>query len=437
MAHVWNVIDGDIYVSKNGDDVTGDGTMANPYASINKATTVGVTGNKIIIGTGVWQEARGTSTNAYHFIGDGETLFDAAGFAMKAGDVMTYINVIDSGANSRFLANNGAFNFNKCNFYFINLSPYSTVVQTHIYTNCLIKACNFANGTASSYVNRQYYNCVLDSIIHPLASHNIAMNDRLYSSIVINSTLFIGTQDVLQYSDYNIIENSFIYYHNYNGAVLATPTWLQTNGYFVKSKWLNPKFNNPEIGDYTLKPDSPCLFSGKNNTTIGAFGLGYSFDANSSEFTKEGGAVFSQTTLVDDIIRTNQVINGVTRFLFQLASGHASGNVESAWIDLQTIRYLLITRLFANIIYNAAGVATSRPDNLETAGEKAVFYDFELKYCNEESEKATAAWKNVIWNKAVTIDNTGRGNADPAFVASEAQYISARFIKIKLYMTEV
>ncbi len=243
-----------------------------------------------------------------------------------------------------------------------------------------------------------------------------------------------------------VFENTVFLEYTLSGYSGSTFTLLgyclikdyKSGGYNAESDIIgaDPKFNNPDIGDYTLQPTSPCLFAGRNNSTIGAFGLGYSFNANSSEFTKEGGALFSQTTSEDDIVRTQQTINGVSHFLFQMNAGHASGNIESAWIDLQAIRYLLITRIFANLIYNASGVATSRPDNLEAVGEKAIYYDFELKYCNEESEKATAAFKNVIWNKAVTIDNSDRGNADPAFVASEAKYISARFVKIKLYMTE-
>lgn len=431
MAHVWNVIDGDIYVSKNGDDVTGDGTMANPYASINKATTVGAAGNKIVIGTGVWEEARGTSANKYHFIGDGDVIFGyqqptyfiAAVTNGGGGDVLENIKIKNGGIKNLFPKFTTNLDFVKC-------------------IGCEI---DYICGGLGSYQIIHIERCLVKKV-YGINNRNNSITFYSFNSVFLDIELIVAAYG-MEYK-FLIIQNSIILNWNVTGAASTCQVLSQeknliyknpNNSLYLFNDYINldPLFNNPAIGDYTLQPTSPCLFSGKNNTTIGAFGLGYSFDANSYEFTKEGGAVFSQTTLVDDIIRTNQVINGVTRFLFQLASGHASGNVESVWIDLQTIRYLLITRLFANIIYNAAGVATSRPDNLETAGEKAVFYDFELKYCNEESEKATAAWKNVIWNKAVTIDNTERGNADPAFVASEAKYISARFIKIKLYMTEV
>ncbi len=206
---------------------------------------------------------------------------------------------------------------------------------------------------------------------------------------------------------------------------------LANSGSFV----LNPKFNADN--DYTLSLQSPCLFAGKNNASIGAFGLGYRYDANSAEFSAELGAVYSSTASVQDIIKTSMSVNGVVRYLFQLNTGHLSGSVESAWIDFQAIRYLLITRLFANIIYNASGVAISLADNVSSAGEKAVYYDFELKWCNTEAEKAAAVWRSVVWNKAVTTDNSGRGNADPLYVPAESKYISARYIKIKIYLTEL
>ena len=432
MAHVWNVIDGDIYVSKNGDDVTGDGSMAAPYASINKGFIELLPGQKLVLGAGVWKESAGVNAaKNFHLIGDGDVIFDGS----------------DSVYFSAIMPWNNAWDWFFTNLQFVGydnhvgLSHDSTAGFVGVFqmVNCYFEGADAYKPLRQVDLKVSAFKCIFNKTTKQpsgMVNCTVIAKNTYYLTTGLNCIIVGGRIDLLYSPNYSVLYNCLFYYNN---TLIGTfeQARLHTYGYKLDNcNNLNPKFNNPDIGDYTLQSDSPCLFAGKNNTTIGAFGLGYSFDANSSEFTKEGGAVFSQTTLVDDIIRTSQVINGVTRFLFQLASGHASGNVEGAWIDLQTIRYLLITRLFANIIYNASGVATSRPDNLETAGEKAVFYDFELKYCNEESEKATAAWKNVIWNKAVTIDNTGRGNADPAFVASEAQYISARFIKIKLYMTE-
>ncbi len=431
MAHVWNITDGDIYVSKNGDDVAGDGSMSAPYASFNKATTEGTDGDKIVIGTGVWQEERGVSTNSYKFFADGESVIDLLGgfrnrhsdelasFTLKGNSTNFYINSLVETLKFRdcifdnvyFDSANVTFYMEGCVFFKCFFRQYYTSTMTFYINRCIFAFCSCVNAIGAFDLRNMEF-------------------EKLTNSILYKNIHFGGSRQSVDYI--------CMYDCNWatSGANQVSLNSIQEGGYMQNSIGLNPLFNDFNAGDYTLNPNSPCLYSGKNNATIGAFGLGYSFGANSSEFTTEGGATFSQTSSENDIIRTQQSINGITRFLFQLNSGHTSGNIESAWIDLQQIRYLLITRLFANIIYNASGVATSRPDNLESAGEKAVYYDFELKYCNEESEKDTAVWKNVIWNKAVTIDNSGNGNADPSFAANEAQYISARFIKIKLYMTE-
>jgi hypothetical protein len=441
--HVWNIIDGDIYVSKNGDDVTGDGSMALPYASINKATDVGVDGDKIVIGTGLWQEARGTSTNKYQFIGDGQVVFDYSGGSyflpwlnlITGSDTIESIIINNDGVDlaiyntsSRgFVHDSDKFpTYINCHIDNIGINQNTTAYKS-VFVNakgCKINTIEQKYNVPNKYFNLYLTNCTVFRFNFPYAVHAFIQYYKFINTILHNYEVQLANNQIItQLCAYNLIS---VVASNANVSYLDSTNYLG----------LDPKYNNEAIGDYTLKPNSPCLFAGKNNSTIGAYGLGYSFDANSLEFTKEGGAVFSQTTSVDDIVRTSQTINGITRFLFQMSAGHASGNIESAWIDLQAIRYLLITRIFANLIYNASGVATSRPDNLEAAGEKAVYYDFDLKFCNEESEKAAATFKNVIWNKAVTIDNSDRGNADPAFVASEAKYISARFVKIKLYMTE-
>jgi len=46
-----------IYVSKNGNDTTGNGSLSNPYATISKALTESINGDTILIREGVYEEA--------------------------------------------------------------------------------------------------------------------------------------------------------------------------------------------------------------------------------------------------------------------------------------------------------------------------------------------------------------------------------------------
>lgn len=48
------IVNSDIYVSKQGNDTTGNGTISNPYATVSKAITSAVSGNSIYIDEGIY-----------------------------------------------------------------------------------------------------------------------------------------------------------------------------------------------------------------------------------------------------------------------------------------------------------------------------------------------------------------------------------------------
>ncbi len=123
MAHVWNITTGTIYVSKNGNDVTGNGSKELPYASINKATTVGATGNIIVIGTGVWAESRGTSTNVYTYVGDGEVVFDLSQHNnyFKSGETVKGVSVINNRTYDIVTAS-GTINIVECDIEYLRVN---------------------------------------------------------------------------------------------------------------------------------------------------------------------------------------------------------------------------------------------------------------------------------------------------------------------------
>ena len=78
MAFKWNINPSgtNIYVDKDGNDSTGNGTSSNPYKSIAKATSVGTSGNNIILGNGVWEEQRTLNSKAFKWWGSGGTVID-------------------------------------------------------------------------------------------------------------------------------------------------------------------------------------------------------------------------------------------------------------------------------------------------------------------------------------------------------------------------
>jgi len=408
----WTITDGDIYVSKNGNDTIGDGSMNNPYASLNKGfIELGET-KKIVIGTGTWKESVSTFPKSFYMIGDGEVIFNGYNsnrFNMII-NVGTLIDVNITIKNIKFkeyytytgfiwwtFSENSRINIISCSTEYRGIINYTNAVMNNIYDNTIkYKNTTFYRfDSANNTIKGTFTNC---TIIGPTLN---SIGGQLYNSILTDYTFTNGTYA------------SFCCLYNFSPTII----------YGINNiKGLNPKFNNTNIGDYTLQPDSPCLFAGKNNTHIGAFGLGYNVNANSTEFTEEGGAIFSQSNVgsgtENDIVKTSQTINGVTTRYFILKTGHTEGTVESEWIDFQTLTEINSVKLFANFIYDEDGIATDRVDidNNDT-GQYPNQYDFELKVALDDTEKTTATWQEVIWNK-------------------ELSNISARFVKLKIYMKE-
>lgn len=76
-----SAVGGDVYVSKTGDDKTGDGSKANPYATISKALEMVSSGGNIHILKGTYNEAGLTIDKNVHILGESQvnTIIDAQG----------------------------------------------------------------------------------------------------------------------------------------------------------------------------------------------------------------------------------------------------------------------------------------------------------------------------------------------------------------------
>ena len=66
------------YVSKRGNDTTGDGTAQNPYASIAKVTSVATAGTNIMLDDYRWSEQRTLNNRAFRWWGNGKCELNGA-----------------------------------------------------------------------------------------------------------------------------------------------------------------------------------------------------------------------------------------------------------------------------------------------------------------------------------------------------------------------
>ena len=66
------------YVSKRGNDTTGDGTAQNPYASIAKATAMATAGTNIMLDDYSWSEQRTLNNRVFIWWGNGKCELNGA-----------------------------------------------------------------------------------------------------------------------------------------------------------------------------------------------------------------------------------------------------------------------------------------------------------------------------------------------------------------------
>jgi hypothetical protein len=141
---------GVIWVAKDGNDVTGNGTRALPYATLEKVRTVSANNDTIYVKTGIYTENNASfggvyTTKPQTFIGLGNTEIRATGIYpiyAAAGLNLRNINVNGSGKTYaiRMVADAVNYNFNNCklvggDYVFYYITANNSILTA---TNCYI-----------------------------------------------------------------------------------------------------------------------------------------------------------------------------------------------------------------------------------------------------------------------------------------------------------
>ena len=280
------------YVSKRGNDTTGDGTKRNPYASIAKATSVATAGTNIMIDDGVWSQQRTLNNRAFKWWGNGSTWLknDTIPFTGYGGDDFNFLKMT-GGAGAAVVS--CSFNFCHCT----NLSVCeSTYGGEHISANysILINQLCFIIGNN----NQPIENCILINCWSSRATTNSL-------SIVRNNIIIGGAVNMShQYCDYN------------NYTTLAIPTANGGNSHSINNattgQTLADYFNKYDASDwlqcdFTAKAGSKNIGAGEKGTTIG-LNQGYTMYADNSAndvFKESNGATLKN-------IAWDNTLNGYT-----------------------------------------------------------------------------------------------------------------------------
>jgi hypothetical protein len=386
------------YVSKDGNDTTGSGTTTAPYATINKARQVTTANNqKIVIGSGIWKETLAASSYVNDFIGEQGAVLD--------GSTADYVS---------FKNNDTATNITFQN-YTVNCVYIATDLRGLIIQNCVFNNCNMYANSCPKHTKNVFYNCTFSC-----GSTQIEM---YYDGCYFKNTIGAATKNTdvctkVKNCIINSPEMKFAYdttnfnYNNIIGTVKwATVArdleWLTGNTLTnQQSISTDPLLNDPLHGNFTLQDGSPCLYAGENRAHIGPYGKGYNYNGLNDAFLEASGATWSNVA-VDE--------NGV----FYQVDALLDATIETTMITLPNIIKVSKIHLFKSFAYD---IPTQH-------------YDFLIKYGATEAEYSSASYMPMLYDYSPTVDNSGRGNADEAYVVAEGQMIRLKYFSLKLYMT--
>lgn len=294
------------YVALFGNDTTGNGSRQKPFKTIAKAFSVIPASTILILGAGVYRESyilimpssptivgdgdvsidisylgALTSSNIsglilYNFklIGDGISTFTTLGntFNLNARDIIFDGSwVMPAGNNDTFIRNciiqnfNGPLTFTNSNFGAVDVISNTIVNCNNVQLlrsavrldSCVFVSCNISVSDHLSYFKARYtifYRC------------NFKVTDGLLAGGVLYPSVPVG---YTYYSDITDLKNAYL-------TLFSTKS---LNGCLIE----DPKFNNPEIGDFSLAFDSPAKNLSYLGTFVGAQSIAYPIKAKATE----------------------------------------------------------------------------------------------------------------------------------------------------------
>lgn len=270
---------GDIHVSKQGSDETGNGSKSNPYKTIQKAIDSSANQNNIYIAEGIYDEnlyikkklhiegGYDQSTwdynfaqNRTHIRGNNYPYFERYGidssiFApspvvwIRNKDVVLSSLEISNTGNQKWSASGGIFVHNSKNVMIENTYIHDIGNKPHI-------------GSGSG--------------IYLIRSDNAILKNNTILNNEASGIAFNHTEDVNMYN--NIISNNLfgIYVANdgSHGSVTYSDVWNNNNNFHKIGKGTGTLITDPlfDLENFPfLKGNSPCIGTGKNGEDIGAF----------------------------------------------------------------------------------------------------------------------------------------------------------------------
>lgn len=242
---------GTIYVSTTGNDATGDGSIGNPYASLNKASTVATSGDVIYFETGSYTEANQINIGTGVSIdGAGRDLVTiTSGYFNTGGGAYDYwINLQSAteNTNGNQFIRNITFDGNNIQCYrgiFIkarsNVSIYNCRIKNFFLAGVYWKGSLQAYGTEpiNYSVNNVFYDNIVDN----------CSNRRYPDSVTVNGSggglLWISGQQTMLIHDNLLSDTSRESGHNGN-IIFSVEGNLKDFKYYNNTSWMDTSYHS-------------------------------------------------------------------------------------------------------------------------------------------------------------------------------------------------
>lgn len=300
------------YVSTAGDDLTGNGSLNNPFRTIQKGIDVSADGDTVLVQTGSYLENIDFTSKAIlvasYFVFNGiesaieSTVIEGGG----SWSVVTFNSNEDSNSVIRgFTLTGGSADYGggvRCegssptiadNFVVENSAQgcgiYCYYSSPHIYRNLIANN----SGPCAIFLRQECYPRIVNNTIAnndwgglsiqggslPLVKNNVFYNNAPYGIHSTSQTFDISYNDV------------YLHTQNYEGI----PDQTGTNGNISG----DPLFVNSPAGDYHLTIDSPCIDAGDPADPVPAGG-GAAIDMGAFEFMTSERYVRYRSHQIDD-----------------------------------------------------------------------------------------------------------------------------------------
>lgn len=394
----WRVIDGDVYVSYLGSNLSGNGSPKKPYKTIQQAVNAASSGARIVIGTGTYTEAVNGQGKGCRLVADGTVLMNGTASATAFMNLGANGSLQDISISGYQAAVNGVVKeLVGCSIR----SPLTAFTGT-------LKQTLLLNTTLAGSAPVRLINCTLVGVSNPSAT----VITHLESCHLGNTTNLQLNTPTLTYFDYCNQEPGSVI--QINGTSYNTPAAVKA-AFPVFQQFgvgVDPKFNRPAVGDYTLDPASVLKTAGRRKTAIGVFAEAISWGTSQ---ILSGGSISAVTINASNF--------------FELPVGIHTGIIETPVVDLGSVRPVRTLRLYADQVFDEAtlGIVSTDP-NLALPGAITV----EMRYADTAAGIAGATYQPMIWDKVVSHDYKLAGNGQLSFGVRTMSYITTRCIQLRI-----